>query len=662
MKRPLFITSLCMLFWGWQTGLLPVALVMIPIVESHLLIRHRWAFSEKDFNRIGDISTLILFAFMVYNIFNAPSQLIHTTLKWLPVIVLPIVISQLYSVSGKIDIRAVMIFARKNKLRRLREIKDIDITWAYNITCIISAGTGNQRTHLFYLALFLISLYAIFKQRSMRYGNGIWFILFCIAAIVGWYGHQGLYRLQGIVTEMTIDYLLNKGVDPFKSHTSIGEIGEMKLSDRIVLRVKSSDRQTLLLNESVYTAWRGTSWYATLSGFSGIDSPPETGGNWELTDKKIHKTDKNRLTIYTAVKGRKKVLPLPGGTYRLENLNVGTLETNSLGVVRASEGDGFSAFHARFGDLSWARKPGPSDYDIPETEIRQITAFLSEVDSYYNGRYKTGSVQEKMRMLKKYFMLHFQYSLVQENRAGESKNHITRFLADHRKGHCELFATATVLCLRASGIPTRYSTGFLMHEYNPMEDLYLIRERDAHAWSQVWIDGKWQNYDTTPPDWTFSEKSHRFFGMIDLLSFLKFRFSKWRAGLTGDDIRKISIWSLLPLTLFLLYRLRPGDRIRRIRKEKETTVKATKLPSVGLYLLEAHLSKAGFKRYPYETFGNWVQRIEKSGVPDIQIDTLQELLKLHYRAQYSREPISDLQTKFLNDKVKALISRDSTSI
>jgi hypothetical protein len=76
---------------------------------------------------------------------------------------------------------------------------------------------------------------------------------------------------------------------------------------------------------------------------------------------------------------------------------------------------------------------------------------------------------------------------------------IETFLFDIRRGHCELFATSMVLMLRSQGIPARLAAGFLGAEYNPIEGYYIVRQSNAHAWVEAFVEGAgWQVYDPTP--------------------------------------------------------------------------------------------------------------------------------------------------------------------
>ena len=71
------------------------------------------------------------------------------------------------------------------------------------------------------------------------------------------------------------------------------------------------------------------------------------------------------------------------------------------------------------------------------------------------------------------------------------------FLFETRKGFCEHYAGAFAFMMRAAGIPARVVTGYLGGEINPASGAMVIRQSDAHAWTEVWINGFWQRVDPT---------------------------------------------------------------------------------------------------------------------------------------------------------------------
>jgi transglutaminase-like putative cysteine protease len=72
------------------------------------------------------------------------------------------------------------------------------------------------------------------------------------------------------------------------------------------------------------------------------------------------------------------------------------------------------------------------------------------------------------------------------------------FLFNTRRGFCEHFASAFTMLARAAGIPARVVSGYQGGQYNPISGYLLIRQSDAHAWSEVWLEGRgWVRVDPT---------------------------------------------------------------------------------------------------------------------------------------------------------------------
>ena len=75
---------------------------------------------------------------------------------------------------------------------------------------------------------------------------------------------------------------------------------------------------------------------------------------------------------------------------------------------------------------------------------------------------------------------------------------IDGFLFESKRGFCEHFASAFAFALRAAGVPTRIVAGYQGGEVNPVDGLLVVRQYDAHAWTEVWLAGKgWVRFDPT---------------------------------------------------------------------------------------------------------------------------------------------------------------------
>ncbi len=75
---------------------------------------------------------------------------------------------------------------------------------------------------------------------------------------------------------------------------------------------------------------------------------------------------------------------------------------------------------------------------------------------------------------------------------------VDEFLFEHQQGFCEHFAAAFAVMMRAVGVPTRVVTGYLGGEMNPAGDYMIVRQSDAHAWNEVWLEEEgWVRVDPT---------------------------------------------------------------------------------------------------------------------------------------------------------------------
>jgi transglutaminase-like putative cysteine protease len=72
------------------------------------------------------------------------------------------------------------------------------------------------------------------------------------------------------------------------------------------------------------------------------------------------------------------------------------------------------------------------------------------------------------------------------------------FLFRTRTGFCGHYASAFTTLMRAAGIPSRVVTGYHGGEWNPIGQYLIVRQSDAHAWSEIWVEGRgWTRYDPT---------------------------------------------------------------------------------------------------------------------------------------------------------------------
>jgi transglutaminase-like putative cysteine protease len=122
--------------------------------------------------------------------------------------------------------------------------------------------------------------------------------------------------------------------------------------------------------------------------------------------------------------------------------------------------------------------------------------------------------------------LHANYGYTLDLSGNPGADPLAYFLFQRRAGHCEYFATAMAVLLRASGVPARYVTGFLPGEYNDVGGDYIVRASDAHSWVEVYFPSYgWIPFDPTPPG---EPRSHGFMDRASLyFDWLQYNWGEW---------------------------------------------------------------------------------------------------------------------------------------
>ncbi len=99
---------------------------------------------------------------------------------------------------------------------------------------------------------------------------------------------------------------------------------------------------------------------------------------------------------------------------------------------------------------------------------------------------------EKAQRIRGYFLSGFRYTLT------DPASSAREFLFSRKAGYCEHYATGLCVLLRAAGIPARVAAGYLGGEWSDVGKYLIVRQSDAHAWTEAWIGGAWRTMDATP--------------------------------------------------------------------------------------------------------------------------------------------------------------------
>ena len=629
---PPLLLGAALLFWGWQTGFLLLALPLAILIEAARALTWRLELSATDFHRLTDLCTLLIVVSGIYlfattgtsRVVDGPRAM-TLLFQWLPFLLFPLVASQLYSTAGKVPLTA-FFWALRRQAARAPETQPghVDLGYLYFALCILSASAANRRSLEFYAGLCALAAWALWPWRSRRFSLLWWVPMLGVAAIAGYGGHVLLQRAQQVVEQTVFEYIFSmvrRDADPFRVTTAIGQLGRLKLSDRTVLRVEPREGQPVpfLLREASYDVYNSPVWLASGAAFSPVQ-PEADGATWRFGPGR---SPARRITVSAYLTRGRGVLALPGGAFEIDRLTVVGVQKNRLGAVKVEEGLGLVTYTTLFtqaGPLD--APPGEADLHVPSQEAAvagRVVADLSLADR---------SPLEKVETIAAYFRRHFRYSTWKGERA-RKESALEEFLLSSRAGHCEYFATATTLLLRAAGVPARYTVGYSVQEWSRLEQRYIVRARHAHAWALAYVNGAWRDVDTTPAVWAETEQSETSFlePAYDLWSFAVFLFSKWRWSEDDSGVGRYAAWLLIPLVLLLVWRLYSRQRVGR---EPAAAGPAVAVARPGqdseFYRIADHLHATGLGRQTAEPRSEWIDRIHAA--------ELAPILDLHYRYRF----------------------------
>jgi transglutaminase-like putative cysteine protease len=132
------------------------------------------------------------------------------------------------------------------------------------------------------------------------------------------------------------------------------------------------------------------------------------------------------------------------------------------------------------------------DYEtrLPEDRNPRTLALAHEM------RARAGSDAEYVRAVLDWFRSSgLEYTLEPGTTSIDS---VDTTLFDSKRGFCGHFASAYATMMRAAGVPARIVTGYLGGEWNPVGGYYIVRQSEAHAWTEVWLNGQgWTRVDPT---------------------------------------------------------------------------------------------------------------------------------------------------------------------
>ena len=202
--------------------------------------------------------------------------------------------------------------------------------------------------------------WALWSLRSRRFGWVVWAGAMGLAILFGYHGQRGSVALRQVVEQIiplgSPGWRMRRTVR--SRTTAIGQIGQIKTSGEIVIRLKTPNggAPPPYLREASYRVYNSAAWYAGSSkdDFSNVPETPQNSGNWPLVAGKTNGAELS-IACYLSGGNAYALLPLPGDAGQLEKLPAYLLRKNSAGDVDA-EGPGLVIFNALYGPTpSWTR-------------------------------------------------------------------------------------------------------------------------------------------------------------------------------------------------------------------------------------------------------------------------------------------------------------------
>ncbi len=661
--HPLMLAAV-IAFWGWQTAQWLVAVPVAALLCASFYVSLRWALTTAHLTRVADFCTVLalLLGGFLYVTYGNPRAII-VFFQWLPLMFLPVALAHAYREAGtteKMNL-SVLFWSLRRRPPRGYEQRPVlfDPWWPYLALWIVAAAAANERGFWFYVGLVALVSWPLVRIRPWSYRVGTWAVAFSLAIALGFGLQYALNTTQGWLEAAVPDWITAAGLrtDPYRATTDIGHIGKLKESDTIVLRVTTADGRVppRLFHRASYNAYFGAAWLARGAPFAPVQDMPQN--HWPLAPAQAPAA---RATIYDYTVRPNPVLSLPAGTAVIENLRAVSAQRNPLGAVQIVREPGYFSYVAAYGgEQAFEGAPTAEDTRLPAREREAFTALATELG--LNPRASAAGVEQVQR----HFAQGYQYSMFQKN-APLLGSPIVDFLYRSKSGHCEYFATATALLLRAGGIPARYATGFAVAEKSARENAYLVRTRHAHAWVRAYVNGAWIDVDTTPASWFAIEAedgntlSKLWSRVTDLWSWLRFRAAQAWADTDERQWLVGALVVLLPVALWLARRLYRSRRRKENNKLKQilTSYSPTGTDS-EFYRIEQRLAAQGCGRRAHETTRDWLTRLKA----DAQIDTapLAGIADLHNRYRFDPLGLSDAQRARLKESAGAWLAGNTVA-
>jgi hypothetical protein len=265
--------------------------------------------------------------------------------------------------------------------------------------------------------------------------------------------------------------------------------------------------------------------------------------------------------------------------------------------------------------------------------------------------------KEKIRAVISYLQSHHHYSLNFQSTTDEP---LAEFLLSEpeKNAHCEYFASSATLLLRYLDVPTRYVTGYFAHEPEGTSGTALIvRGRDAHAWSEAWVEGTgWVTVEATPGDGLPQDEGLNQFQQV--WERVEDFFRNLRQWFLDRDPSEMRLGVLVLLAPLLFFALRPLLLRRRTTPMPGTRTYSESLPDLATLgrSFEQYLVKNDIPSPAHQLWTTSLEQLEREQLEKSAYSSASDALafaRAYEDARYSGDASPEKLTQ-LNSLLKVL--------
>ena len=497
---PRLLTGIALLFWGGLTGHLFFGLIAAILVEASSWITLRWNFSKSSYVRAWHFSVIISALVAILAWLNGLRlDKIHTIFAWSPLTLLPILLAQRYGKSELIPLNTFSFFARRKMIHDIKQGYHVDPTminigYLYiAITLLATAVASRDDIAHFICFSIVFGICLFFNARRDGVRPVAWAIAFTLLIGVSFLGHRTMSDAYEYYSKKLTGKMDERFTSASESRTSIGKLGQLKLSPYILWRMQvnpNSESPALVRTATYHSYIRGTWKYLPgdydpegirdEEGYISDSSLTQAATNTDISyfndeTNDVTPTFKETpdLKIYGEISSKVLANPIPTPHFTLgigdlaNNGPEASLECNRLGTIRIINSDfNIVSYSVWTVDHSTTEIDAPAEHDlqIHPQEHAAIQRVCRQL-----GLRKGMSADYILAKLHQFFNTKFTYTTHLTTPRVDFVGRwsaIGQFLEKTRAGHCEYFATATTLILRECGIPARYCIGFSVNEYN----------------------------------------------------------------------------------------------------------------------------------------------------------------------------------------------------